>query len=98
MKLRTNGKGRETPVAFVATLVEIAWLLPSKSAGAFRRKGAESVCRMLGGDLSLVDEIQRKHAQVAGTAEEEFLLADAQGGGSTQQQCHKRDAWMMMTK
>ena len=57
---------------------------------AFRRKGAESACRMLGGDLSLVDEIQRRHAQVAGTAEE-FLLADAQGGGSAQQTVlHKR--------
>ena len=39
---------------------------------------------MLGGDLSLVDEIQHRHAQVAGTAEEEFLLADARAG-STQQ-------------
>ncbi|DBA87361.1 hypothetical protein WJX77_011405 [Trebouxia sp. C0004] len=36
---------------------------------------------MLGGDLGLVDEIQRRHAQVAGTAEEEFLLAGNQGNG-----------------
>ena len=91
MQLRINGKGRETPVADAATLVEIAWLLPGRAAGAFRRKGAESVCRMLGGDLSLVDETQRRHAQVAGTAEEEFLLADAQGGDSAQQTVsHKR--------
>ena len=55
-KLRINGKGRETPVADAATLVEIAWLCPGKAAVQFRRKGAESVCRMLGGDLSLVDE------------------------------------------
>ena len=34
---------------------------------------------MLGGDLTLVDEIQRRHTQVAGTAEEEFLLADMLG-------------------
>ena len=34
------------------------------------RKGAESVCRMLGGDLTLMDNIQRRHAQVAGTAEQ----------------------------
>ena len=51
---------------------------------AFRRKGAETVFRMLGGDLSLVNEIQRRHIQIAGTAEEEFLLADTQRG-STQQ-------------
>jgi len=53
---------------------------------AFRRKGAEAVCRVLGGDLSLVDEIQRRHAQVAGTPEEAFLLASSGGnqGSSTQ--------------
>ena len=78
-KLKINGKGRETPVADAATLVEIAWLCPGKAAVTFRRKGAESVCRMLGGDLTLVDEIQRRHTQVAGTAEEGFLLADVQG-------------------
>ena len=61
MKLRINGKGRETPVADAATLVEIARLCPSKAAVQFRRKGAETVCRMLGGDLTLVDEIQHKH-------------------------------------
>ena len=69
-------------MADAATLVEIAWLCPSKSAVNFRRKGAETVCRMLGGDLTLADEIQRRHAQVAGTAEQEFLLADTQGGGN----------------
>ena len=82
VKLRINGKGRETPVADAATLVEIAWLCPGKAAVQFRRKGAESVCRMLGGDLTLVDEIQRRHAQVAGTAEQEFLLADTQGNST----------------
>ena len=73
MQLRINGKGRETPVADAPTLVEIAWLLPGKRAAQFRRQGAETVCRMLGGDLTLVDEIQHRHAQVAGTAEQEFL-------------------------
>ena len=82
MQLRINGKGRETPVADAPTLVEIAWLLPGKRAARFRRRGAETVCRMLGGDLTLVDEIQRRHAQVAGTAEQEFLLADTQGNGT----------------
>ena len=80
--LKINGKGRATPVADAATLVEIAWLLPGKKAVSFRRKGAETVCRMLGGDLTLVDEIQRRHAQVAGTAEQEFLLANTQGNGN----------------
>ena len=84
MKLRINGKGRVTPVADAPTLIEVAWLLPGKTATEFRRKGAESVCRLLGGDLSLVDEVQRRHAQVAGTAEEGFLLAASGQGSSTQ--------------
>ena len=81
-RLKINGKGNITPVADAATLVEIAWLLPGRKAASFRRKGAETVCRMLGGDLTLVDEIQRRHAQVTGTAEQEFLLADTQGSGN----------------
>ena len=44
---------------------------------------------MLGGDLTLVDEIQHRPAQVAGTAEEEFLMADAQGSPQ-QVTSHKR--------
>ena len=83
-KLRINGKGRVTPVADAPTLIEVAWLLPGKTATEFRRKGAESVCRLLGGDLSLVDEVQRRHAQVAGTAEEGFLLAASGQGSSIQ--------------
>ena len=37
---------------------------------------------MLGGDLSLVDDIQRRHAQIAGTPEEQVLLASNQGNNS----------------
>ena len=86
MKLRINGKGRATPVADAATLVEIAWLCPGKAAASLGRRGAESVCRMLGGDLSL-DEIQRRHTQVAGTAEEGFLLASTRGNSAQVLSC-----------
>ena len=68
-------------MADAATLVEIAWHCPGKEAASFKRKGAETVCCMLGGDLTLVDEIQRRHTQVTGTAEEGFLLAGNQGNG-----------------
>ena len=81
-KLRIDGKGRGTLVADAATLVEITWLCPGRAAREFRRKGAETVCRMLGGDHSLVDDIQCRHTQVAGTAEEEFLLAGNQGNSN----------------
>ena len=40
-------------------MLQPAWLLPRKKAFSFRRKGAESVCRMLGEDLTLMDKIQR---------------------------------------
>ena len=45
---------------------------------------------MLGGEVSLVDEIQRRHAQIAGTAEEEFLLADTPKGKAQQATALKR--------
>ncbi len=37
VKLKINNKGRSTPVADAATLVEIAWLCPGKAAVDFRR-------------------------------------------------------------
>ena len=52
---------RSTPVAPLKTLVEIAWLLPGRRAAEFRRAGAATMCRVLGGDLSLVDEIRERH-------------------------------------
>lgn len=73
------GRGqRPTPVADISTLVEIAWLCPGKAAEEFRRKGAVMICRALGGDLSLVDEIQARHSTVAGT-EEQCTLLDGAG-------------------
>ena len=69
------GQGqRLTPVAHLATLIEIAWLCPGKHAKEFRRTGAVTLCRALGGDLSLVDEIRERHAEVA-EGEQEALLA-----------------------
>lgn len=65
---------RPTPVAPLPVLVEIAWLCPGRAAKEFRRKGAETICRALAGDLSLVDEIERRHSQVAGTETQAQLL------------------------
>ncbi|CAN0242911.1 unnamed protein product [Phaeothamnion confervicola] len=78
-KLRINGKGKLTPVADAATLVEIIWSLPGTAARDFRRKSAKQVCRLLGGDISLVTEIEARHHQLNGTEKgqqlQEFLLA-----------------------
>ena len=74
--LKFNGRGqRPTPVAPLPVLIEIAWLCPGRHAQAFRRTGARTLCRALGGDLSLVDEIKARHEEVAGTDEQAALLA-----------------------
>jgi hypothetical protein len=60
-KLRIIGKGKPTPVADARTLVEIVWLLPGTAARAFRRKSANTVCRVLGGDMQSAREIEARH-------------------------------------
>lgn len=78
-QLRINKKGRETPVANAKTLIQIIWLLPGKRAREFRHESSEKVCRLLGGDLSLVSEIEARHASLQSTekgrASQEFLLS-----------------------
>ncbi|CAN0195074.1 unnamed protein product, partial [Pylaiella littoralis] len=78
-QLRINDKGRETPVADAKTLIQIIWLLPGKKAREFRHQSSEKVCRLLGGDLSLVAEIEARHADLqstdAGRSTQEFLLS-----------------------
>ena len=73
-----NNKGKETPVADAKTLIEIIWLLPGKKAREFRHKSSEKVCRLLGGDMSLVSEIEARHATLQSTEEgratQAFLL------------------------
>ena len=55
--LRINGCGKITPVADLRTLIEIVWKLPGRTSTAFRWKSAETVCRVMGGDLNLLREI-----------------------------------------
>ena len=59
-QLRINGKGRETPVADAKTLVQIVWELPGKAAKEFRRGCANYICRILGGDPTLVREMEMR--------------------------------------
>jgi hypothetical protein len=79
-QLRINGKGKLTPCADARTLVEIVWSLPGKAARAFRQTSARAVCRVLGGDLSLVDEIEGRcralQATDAGRETQDFLVGD----------------------
>lgn len=58
--IRIDGGGEPTPVADARTLVEIVWLLPGTAPRGFRRETATLVCRALGEDVSLVDEIEAR--------------------------------------
>ena len=40
-------------------IVEVIMLLPGQQAARVRRQAAELLCRYLGGDLALVDEVCR---------------------------------------
>ena len=79
-QLRINGKGKLTPCADAKLLVEIVWSLPGKAARAFRRTSARAVCRVLGGDLSLVDEMEGRcralQATQAGRATQDFFVGN----------------------
>ena len=66
-KLRINGKGKPTWVANAPTCVELIWELPGKAAKVFRRNSAHYICRILGGDHSLIDAIE---VRFDGTSEE----------------------------
>ena len=55
---RIEGRGRATPVADAKTLIEIVWALGGKKAKQFRVQCAEYICRVLGGDPSLVREME----------------------------------------
>jgi len=57
---------RNTPVADLATIVEIIFLLPGRTAAHVRYEAAKLVVRYLGGDLGLVDEVQQlAHVQAS---------------------------------
>ena len=86
--IKFQGQGqRPTPVAHLSTLLEIAWLCPGKRAKEFRRTGAVTMCRALGGDLSLVEEIRRRHAVVTAEEQDAFLagtgITVAEANGQT---------------
>ena len=72
-QVQINGVGRLEPVAEAATLVELIMLCPG--AGKFRRKAAEYICRILGGDVTLIPEIEAQNEAIGGTDLQQFLLA-----------------------
>ena len=58
--LKFKGRGqRDTCVTDAKGIVEVIMLLPGQQAARVRRQAAELLCRYLGGDLALVDEVCR---------------------------------------
>jgi len=57
-KFRGQGQ-KKTAVADLRGAVELTFLLPGRHAARVRRQAAELLCRYLGGDLSLIDEVCR---------------------------------------
>ena len=58
--IKINGKGKEKLCANAATCVEVIWELPGKAAKEFRRQSAHYICRILGGDRTLIEEIETR--------------------------------------
>jgi hypothetical protein len=54
-----EGTQRDTPVADLATIIEIIMLLPGRAAAGVRMEVCKLFVRYLGGDLSLVEDVQR---------------------------------------
>jgi hypothetical protein len=81
VQLRINGKGRETSVATAPVLIEIIWELPGKAAKAFRRQSAHMICRILGGDMTLAAEIEKKYNNTP-VEIKEFMTTHASPGNT----------------
>ncbi|CAM9577254.1 unnamed protein product, partial [Ectocarpus sp. 6 AP-2014] len=73
--IKINGRGHTTPVSDFKTIVEIIWMLPGDASRAFRRKSAETICRVMGGDLGLCRQIEHNNS----------VWGDAEGGEAIQQ-------------
>ncbi len=48
---------RDTPVTGVRGIVEVVMLLPGRMAARVRSEAARILCRWLGGDLVIIDEV-----------------------------------------
>ena len=65
VQLRINGKGRETYVADLKTTIQFIWALPGHHANEFKRECAEYLCRIRGGDLSIIDEVEKNASAIS---------------------------------
>ncbi|CAM9684428.1 unnamed protein product [Ectocarpus fasciculatus] len=91
--IRINGSGNVTPVSHAKTIVEIIWLLLARAAEEFRRQSAETICRVLGGDISLCGEIEKRCARLQSTEEGRAYQSFMTDQGPTKKQRAAMPAW-----
>ncbi len=75
-KMQINGKEQATLVTSAPVLIQIIWELPGKAAKEFRRECANYICRVMGGDLSLVHEMELRAIHTP-EVKKEFFMKDA---------------------
>lgn len=71
--IRINGVGKPTPVASASVLLEIIWRLPHEACKEFRRESAVYICRLLGADQSLIQEVELRGATTPQAFKEFFV-------------------------
>lgn len=57
---KINNKGKKTWCADASTCVEVIFELPGKAAKEFSRQSAHYICRILGGDRTLIEETETR--------------------------------------
>jgi hypothetical protein len=61
--MRVNGSGQPKLCADLATIIQMIWMMPrNKQVDDYRMKCARDIVRMMKGDITLVDEIERNNA------------------------------------
>ncbi|ACH46823.1 unknown [Feldmannia species virus] len=74
-------------------LVGIVFLLPGKIARDFRRKSAAKICRILGGDLTLISEIEQHRNALQSTSEGRATQAFLLNTGSSENSRNMQECW-----
>ncbi|ACH46757.1 unknown [Feldmannia species virus] len=73
---KINGRGHVTPMSDVRTIVKLIWLLPGQASRELRRTAAESMCRIIGGDLRLQATINKNYLEWTSAPELEKVRQD----------------------
>lgn len=70
---KVNGVGHTTPLTDIKTLLEILWTMPGAGGRRYRRTLSEVLCRVMGGDITLCDQIEETNRVFQSTEEGKAL-------------------------